>query len=68
MDEVVGFFTNTVVFRTDISGNPTFSELVRRVRATDLDAYANQDVSFERLVEAVNPTRSSPGTRCSRSC
>jgi amino acid adenylation domain-containing protein/non-ribosomal peptide synthase protein (TIGR01720 family) len=58
MDDVVGFFTNTVVFRTDIAGNPTFSELVRRVRAVDLDAYANQDISFERLVEAVNPTRS----------
>ncbi|MNO47223.1 Linear gramicidin synthase subunit D [compost metagenome] len=57
IEPIIGFFANTLVLRTDLSGTPDFSQMLRKVRESCLEAYDNQDVPFEKLVEILQPVR-----------
>ncbi|HJT65165.1 MAG TPA: condensation domain-containing protein, partial [Pyrinomonadaceae bacterium] len=57
-ESLIGFFVNMLVLRTDLNGNPTFLELLDRVKQMTLSAYQHQDVPFEQIIEMVQPQRS----------
>lgn len=68
IERVVGFFINMLALRADLSGNPTFRELLERVRKVTLDGYAHQDFPFEKLIQELQPGRDSRRTPLFQVC
>ncbi len=62
VENLIGFFINTLVLRTDLAGNPSFRELIGRVKRTAMDAYAHQDIPFEKLLIELHPERNQSRT------
>jgi len=62
LESLIGYFLNTLALRTDLGGDPTFDKVLSRVKSTTLQAYAHQEVPFEKVIELVNPERHSNKT------
>lgn len=68
LDDLVGMFVNTLVLRTAVDRGATFGDFLDQVRNVDLSAFIHADVPFERVVEIVNPSRSTAYSPCFKSC
>ena len=66
LEGLIGFFVNTLVLRGDLSGDPAFRELLRRIRRTAIEAYTHQDVPFEKIVSVTHADRDSSRADSSR--
>ena len=66
LERLMGMFANTIVLRTDLTGDPSFSEVLRRVRQVTLDAYRNQDLPIEEILKVLRVSRNTDRSPCFR--